>query len=210
MPVSRARRFSKLNFDNIVETTDLQNLGYLTSSSATIASLSNTNISSLSSGDILQYDGSNWINKSPVILKLNCIDNANINDTTTWTSRGIFDTTPVINLGGFSVPNTSSITIPESGTYRCSFNFYIVEPGTDIRMNPGARWNINGTNQSEIAGSSYIRAGSGHQTSSLHLTSVFELSSGDSLAVYWAQLGAPGTNTKLQGSNSGVNVEKIN
>lgn len=58
---SRARRFSKLVVENIVESSDLQSSGFL-DSSATISSLSNTNISSLSAGDVLQYNGSNWVN----------------------------------------------------------------------------------------------------------------------------------------------------
>jgi len=204
---SRARFFSKLNLDNYVQSSSLDN--YVQESEATVANLANTTISSLSSGDILYYNGSNWINKSPVILKLNCVDNANINDTTTWTNRAIIDTSAAINEGGFTF-DSSSITVPEDGIYRCSFNFYIVEPGVDIRMNPGARWVINGTLQNEISGCSYIRAGSGHQTSSLHMTTIFDLSANDVLKIYWAQLGATGTSVYIEGSNSGINIEKIN
>lgn len=175
-----------------------------------IENLLSTSISSPVSGDILKYDGSNWINKSPTILKLNCVDNSNINDTDVWTNRSIIDdSAAVINLGGFTF-NTSTITIPEDGIYQCIFNFFIVAPDTtEYRMNPGARWVINGTLQNEIAASSYIRSENGHDEASLHLSSVFELVEGDSLRVYWAKLAGDDIDVYLAGVNSNIQIIKI-
>lgn len=146
----------------------------------------------------------------PVILKLNCIDNADINDTETWTSRAIFDVSAApINLGGFTF-NSSIITIPEDGIYQCIFNFFIIAPDTtEARMNPGARWSINTSLQNEIAASAYIRSEQGHDESSLHLSSVFQLSSGDALSVYWSQLGGIDVDVYVSGQNSNVQIIKI-
>jgi hypothetical protein len=181
--------------------------GYVPSSQISDISIST---SSPSAGDILKYDGSNWVNKSPVVLKLNCIDNSNINDTDVWTNRSIIDdSAAVINLGGFTF-NSSTITIPEDGVYQCIFNFFIVAPDTTLyRMNPGARWTINGVLQNEIAASSYIRSEDGHDEASLHLSSVFELSTGNSLKVYWAKLAADNADVYVAGANSNIQIIKI-
>lgn len=137
------------------------------------------------------------------IFKTICIsENVNFGS---FTKGSIFNTSPDVNQGGFSVTSTD-ITVPEDGIYLCSFNFRI--SSSSARTNTFASWGINDTNQGEYAASAYIRNASGHDNSSLHCTTIFELSADDELQVYF-QREANNATTTLIGSSSTVSIIKI-
>jgi len=139
-----------------------------------------------------------------VCFKTKLTNNSNVNDSTSWTSRGVFDTTPLINEGGFSV-SSASIDVPESGIYLCCFCCYFVT--TSSRENVGVRWSINGTLQGEISASNYMRT-SPQEEATTDLQTIYSLNANDSLDLRFAQL-ADTASVTLQGNPSFVSIVKL-
>jgi len=171
--------------------------------SIAVQDLSDVTITSASENDYLQYDGSGFVNKTPVLFKTMCIDE-DVNFSS-FTEGTIFNTNPDINQGGFGVTSTE-ITVPEDGIYMCSFNFRL--SSAIARVNVFASWGINNSNQGEYAASGYIRNSSGHDNSSLHYTTLFNLTANDTLSVFFQRESADGTTT-LDGNTSTVSVVKV-
>jgi phage baseplate assembly protein gpV len=145
------------------------------------------------------------INGGPVAFKTFMINNSNVNDTTTPTVRSVFNTTPDINSGGFSV-NSTDITVPESGIYTVSFNCYFTSGSS--RANVGVSVDINGTQQGEYSASDYIRASSGHNEASTGLTALYSLSANDEISLRFFRHADGGTVT-LEGPESSISVYKL-
>lgn len=153
-------------------------------------------------------DGSGLTNLpggSVVAFKTFMVDNNNVNNTTSPTVRSVFNTSPEINQGGFSV-DSDDITVPEDGVYVVSFNCYFTSGSA--RTNVGVSVDINGTRQPERSASNYIRDSGGHNEASTHLHAFYSLSANDEISLRFFQLANGGTVT-LDGSESSINVYKI-
>lgn len=159
--------------------------------------------------EIEYYNGS-WTSISggtsnTVAFKTQTVSNNSVNNSTSFTERNAFNTSPDINQGGFSV-TASNITVPESGLYWCTFTIYFSSNST--RTNVGIRWSINNVGQNEISASNYIRDNSGHNTSSTHLTTIYDLSANDQLSLEFRREASSGTVTlETEGSVSIVKIK---
>ncbi|MDT0556106.1 hypothetical protein [Patiriisocius hiemis] len=89
------------------------------------------------------------------------------------------------------VPNflTNEITISETGRYRIVVNIPLITADVRDRMAPEMRITVNGTPVASYSSTGYIRTNNGHQSSSLHLTEVLEVTNGDAIAVIVQQAG---------------------
>jgi hypothetical protein len=139
------------------------------------------------------------------IFKTALIDDATINDSTTFTSKNVFSTSPTINIGGFTVA-ASGVTVPSTGFYLCMVN--AKEFSTLQRVNAAVKFTINGTIQSDIGASGYIRNLTNHSNSSVHIDTIFSLTAGDVVGLAFGLLGNTGTVT-LEGANSCVCLYRI-
>jgi hypothetical protein len=122
-----------------------------------------------------------------------------------FTVRSVFNTTPVINTGAFTL-TASAITIPSTGIYQISFNCYFT--GNSGRTNVGVSVSVNGERQPERSASDYIRNRNGHNESSTHFSAIYNLSSGDEVGLGFFRLANSGTVT-LDGSESSINIIKV-
>lgn len=138
-------------------------------------------------------------------LKTKLVDNSNVNDTTSWTTRDVFSTNESINEGGFTVSN-GSVIVPDDGVYLCCFSCYFVTDGS--RENVGVRWVINGDLQGEISGSNYMRDSSRDEANT-DLQTLYSLNAGDTLELSFARL-ADSSSVTLQGNPSFISIVKLN
>jgi len=130
---------------------------------------------------------------------------------TTYGRLNVFSDFPtVLNGGGYHVePGGARLIIEEPGIYVCTFN--ISESSDAERSNVMCRWEINGVAQSEEAATGYIRADTLHHESSVHMTTYYELRTGDALALLFVQEAASNTTspvTTLRGFSS-VSVHRV-
>jgi len=126
---------------------------------------------------------------------------ATVNGSTTYTTKNVFNTTPDINVGGFTVA-ASGVTVPEAGVYVVMAN--MMYNSTVQRPNTGFRFAINGTGQSEQALSAYIRSAAGHNEASSSLTTMFNLSANDVIGLQFARLASAGTVNLETGSHIAI------
>jgi len=105
-----------------------------------------------------------------------------INDSTTFTSKNIFPVTASlsVNIGGYTSA-ASGITVPENGYYLI---FTSIRQDSNVqRSSVQVAFTINGTTQSEIGSSGYIRSASDHNESSVHLSTIYNLTAGDEIGL---------------------------
>ena len=136
------------------------------------------------------------------VCKVRGIENTLVNNTETFTVRAVYNATPVINVGGFTV-STSAIEVPSTGKYICAADIFL--QGNIQRANVGMSWAVNNTRQTGTAAGAYIRGTSGHDESSLHLTEVLDLVAGDEVQLMFARLARSGNddiNTRVESSVS--------
>lgn len=126
---------------------------------------------------------------------------ATVNGSTTFTTKNVFNTTPEINVGGFTVA-ASGVTVPEAGVYVVMAN--MMYNSTVVRANPAFRFLINSTGQAEEALSSYIRSGNGHNEASSSLSTMYNLSANDVIGIQFAQEAAAGTVNLETGSHIAI------
>jgi hypothetical protein len=126
---------------------------------------------------------------------------ATVNGSATYTTKNVFNTTPDINVGGFTVA-ASGVTVPEAGVYVVMAN--MMYNSTAVRANTGFRFLINSTGQAEQALSSYIRSASGHNEASSSLSTMYNLSANDVIGLQFAQEGAAGTVNLETGSHIAI------
>jgi hypothetical protein len=144
-----------------------------------------------------------------VIFTTKCVDNNQINGGSLASfgavSGSFFNTSPVINQGGFTVSSTA-ITVPETGYYCLMLSLYISANGP-TRVAPAVKWRIGTVSDIAESGPTYIRDAT-QRYSSIQFTTFAEISSGTSLTLHWARYGNTGT-CSLDGSQSLVSIWKV-
>jgi len=78
---------------------------------------------------------------------------------------------------------THEITINETGRYKIITNVSLITGGTADRLAPEMRIVQNGSEVGSYASTGYIRTNNNHQESSLHLTEIVEVNSGETISV---------------------------
>lgn len=128
-----------------------------------------------------------------------------VNGSTAYSQISWINTTPQFSSGTWSASATG-ITVPNTGLYLVQVNWYLT--GTVVRSNVGIRFAVGTTQQPEIAAHNYIRSSSGHNESSLNLTTTLSLTASDVVSIYAAQLSAAGT-VSLQGTDSSISITQL-
>ena len=147
-------------------------------------------------------------NNMTIACKIYMTDNSTVNNTadSTMAEIAVLDTTNVtINEGGFTF-TTTAITVPDTGIYRISSTCYL--ESTVARSCVVNGFAINGVFQSERSGTGYIRASSGHNEASLHLTAIYNLTASDDISLIFGREAQTGT-VNLQGAESAINIIKL-
>jgi len=129
----------------------------------------------------------------------------NLNSSTTYGEVSWINTTPQFSNGTWSA-TSSHIVVPETGLYMVQVNFYITASST--RSNVGLKFAVNDTQQSEIAANNYIRNNSGHNESSINMSTTLSLSANDQVSIYVARLANSGT-VSLQGTSSTIAITQL-
>ena len=137
------------------------------------------------------------------------LSSTNFNSSVIFAARNIFPATAslAINEGGFTSA-AAGITIPAGagGIYYCFFNIGLNSAGA--REAPRIRFSINGTGQEDNSVCTYIRDSSGHQDSSAHLATIYNLSAGDVIGLQ--SIRATSATAAVDSStNSNVSLIKI-
>jgi hypothetical protein len=136
-----------------------------------------------SAGDIIvKASGTNYDTawKSPRIFSTTFVS-VNFNQTS-WTKMSCFNTSPSVNVGGFSV-SADAITVPETGYYMVSWNIGLTSAG--VRANVEVSLGINNTQDDVLyAAHSYIRNSDGHDTVSSNASGIVYLSANDTVHIY--------------------------
>jgi len=114
-----------------------------------------------------------------------------------------------INDGGYSVANSDTLTVTNTGRYRISAMMTLL--GNTLRQAPNAMLLINGNFRGSQAASAYIRNENGHSESSLHLTpQTINLNAGDTIAVMsWEAANGAGVVRMPFTGTSFIEVERI-
>ena len=107
-----------------------------------------------------------------------------------FTNYNTLLTTPDFVSGSF-VFAADGVTVPLDGTYQINFNAYFRSNAQ--RGAPAARLSVNGTAVAEIVSTGYIRSASGHNESSLNMTTMLQLTAGDKVNVLFARAGQSGS-----------------
>lgn len=133
------------------------------------------------------------------------LTNVNCNQSSSYQQISPWNTSPVLNSGGFSVSNTY-ITVPETAVYIIHFTIYVFN-NDNSREAPGFIFQINNSNQNEESGSTYMR-NNDHNQASTSLTVAYSLSGGDQISLANRQFGD--TNTcQVQGSESSISIYNL-
>lgn len=135
--------------------------------------------------------------------------NSNPNDTSGFTLRTVFNTSPLINIADTATWQNDGtfITIPSNGLYIVSTS--IAYNNAAARDSPRHRYRINSTGQFEESRSAYIRVGSSHNQASTELVSAYQLSQGNTLSLEFGQAGNSGQNTTIIASYSYISIWKL-
>lgn len=132
--------------------------------------------------------------------------NSNPNDAGSFTHRTVFNTTAVINTGGFT-HDGNYIYVPTAGMYIVQAN--VAYNNASARDVPGFRFGINGSGQIENSLSSYIRVGSGHNEASTEMVTAYQLGGGNSIRMEFRRFGNSGTSTTIIPSYSYISVWRL-
>lgn len=105
-----------------------------------------------------------------------------INNSTTFTQKNVFPNTAGLSFNtGSYTSSTSGITVPANGYYLVFTS--IRQDSNTLRSSVQVAFTINGTVQLEIGSSGYIRNASGHNESSVHLSTIYNLIAGDEIGL---------------------------
>jgi len=129
-----------------------------------------------------------------------------LNNSTDFTVRAVFNATPLINVGGFSV-STTAIEVPSTGKYLCAADIFL--DNDKERANVGMSWAVNSTRQIGTAATAYVRDRDGHNESSLHLTEVLDLVAGDEVQLMFARIARSGNDDLVTRTESSVSIIKL-
>lgn len=139
--------------------------------------------------------------------------NSNPNDASSFTHRTVFNTSAIINEGGFS-HDGNYINVPEAGLYIVSAN--VAYNNAAARDVPGFRFGVSLTGdtgaysgQVENSLSSYIRMGSGHNEASTELVTAYQLNVGSGIRMEFRRFGNTGTNTTIIPSYSYITIWRL-
>ena len=120
-------------------------------------------------------------------------------------NRNVIDTTPLFNEGGFTFA-TGGITVPENGLYQVTCTAYYTS--NVQRANVGLAFAINGAQQPELSAMGYVRGTGGHNEASVILTTIYQMTGGQTIAPLFGQLANSGT-CNLQGANSIIAIQRV-
>ena len=130
----------------------------------------------------------------------------NLNASSSYTVVQWINTTPQFSNGTWSATN-SAITVPNTGIYQVSANFFLTSGAA--RSNVGMRFAVNGTVQSNsTAAHAYIRVADGHGESSVNMTTLLNLNANDTISVFTRRYAATGTVT-LNSGGSSISIHQI-
>lgn len=127
-----------------------------------------------------------------------------VNGSPTFTQKNVFGV-PEFNFGGFTRA-TTGITVPYNGIYELYVNCYF--DSNAVRTNVGVKFAIDGTTRNEVSASDYIRASGGHDEATTNLKVVVEMTAGQEVNLFFAELGDNGT-VNLNASESVYTVIKV-
>lgn len=135
--------------------------------------------------------------------------NSNPNDTSGFSLRTVFNTSPLTNIAdsGSWTNDGTYITIPADGLYIVTTN--VAYNNATARDSPRHRYRINSVGQFEESRSAYIRVGSGHNQASTELVSAYQLSQGQTLALEFGQAGNSGQDTTIIASYSYISIWRL-
>lgn len=142
-----------------------------------------------------------------MLFKTFMTNNNNVNGSSGFSRRSVFNTVPVINNEGFSVSSTY-ITVPEAGVYLVGVSCFYDTNSNASRDAPAFSVEINNSRQGEIASSAYMRDNE-HDKASSNLNCLYQLSSGDQISLTFRRDGSGSNTVTLQGSNSSIYLYKI-
>jgi hypothetical protein len=170
--------------------------------------------------------------KEQSYIKSTVLSEATVNSSTTYQTFNILNNTPVLEAGGYRyaapVPSRQGIgfggiIVPETGIYMITASFYYTTPSTQ-RASIGMKFaiaseadpevtNVEGVALPETGAMGYIRSSSGHNESSVTLTTIASLQfiagvREDQVQIQLARLAAGGTVT-VQPDNSIITITKI-
>lgn len=132
--------------------------------------------------------------------------NDTLNNTETYTVRAVYNATPLINVGGFTV-STSAIEVPSTGKYLCAADIFV--DNDKEKTNVGMAWAVNNTRQTGTGATAYVRDRDGHNESSLHLTEVLDLVAGDEVQLMFARIARSGNGDIATRTESSVSIIKL-
>jgi hypothetical protein len=133
--------------------------------------------------------------------------NNQLNSTETYTRRNVFNTTPNFNVGGFTV-NSTGIEVPSAGKYVCMASVFVTNDRE--RADVGVTFGINDARQFDVLGATgYIRDRDGHEESSTTITSIYNLTAGDEINLFFARIARSGNNNVELQTTSNVSIFKL-
>ena len=136
--------------------------------------------------------------------------NSNPNDASSFTHRTVFNTTAIINEGGFT-HDGNYIYVPFNGTYIVQAN--VAFNSGLARDVPGFRFSHNKTGsytgQVENSLSSYMRMASNHNEASTELVTAYQLNAGNGIRMEFRRFGNSGTNTTIMPSYSYISIWRL-
>jgi len=135
------------------------------------------------------------------------VDVANVNagSAGVFTTYNCIDTSPIFNVGGFTINQANGITVPVRGLYMICFNCYMFSTGTRENVEVGI--SIEGK-LSNFAAHGYIRDADSHQNSSVGINQISYLQPGQTANLMFAKEAA-GSTVALIGANSHFAMAKI-
>lgn len=147
-------------------------------STSVINDLLDVSIGSITSGQLLQFNGSNIVpftlpDQLDRALTTTVLDNTtNINQGTTYAPIPVFGTSLAVNdNGSFTVDNTQEITINFDGWIEVNSNINYTSGGQRVALQ--SVFTLDSTTVGFQASGGYIRATSGHNEASLHHSGVY-------------------------------------
>ena len=143
-------------------------------------------------------------------FKTEYVNISTINSATSAVTYECLDTTPVVESGGFTInaPNAfgESVTVPSTGIYLVTSTVYMTS--TVQRASVIMRYAIDGAAQGETAAMGYIRSTTGHNESSVILTTTYQLVAGQTIGPMFARSANSGT-VNLIGNRSSFSITRI-
>lgn len=127
-----------------------------------------------------------------------------VNNSATFTQKNVFGVAE-FNVGGFTRA-TSGITVPYDGMYEVYVNCYFTS--ALVRSNVGVSFGVDSVVRSEVSASDYIRNTSGHEEASTNLKLILELTAGEEVNLFFAELSTSGT-VNLQPAKSVYTIRKV-